>query len=521
MAEILALNPSDEERIHPRAVKRLGDWKAGIARDVPQLEELSLEEIQRDLDHHLSEEEQVRLAKCRGQVAEWLSGCMDIGDGYSPHPYSTWVVSPMVELASLVKKTYDRKAEKEREQQRQKVEKERREAAMDALEPPLEDAKTFLEPQEREEFEESIAGAVDAYLEKGEEYLGDRRAYAYRRWLDEIQNRREEPTRRNIAMAEARKFVQLLNTRKRELESRLSPEELTTKGYFHQHVRDPRYNGHTFEGLLPSGKKKELDAVLAKAVRGRLNRLVPEELRRFITREYRYSYFLLPSADYSHKGVPCLSFCLDVFAAIRAKLWLNPGELTFGGYPFHLQVKDEEGNFAALETPEFLGYYYLLLAPADLNHVPWQVIPLVLISGLTSGDTEPPGTTVIKASEVDMVYRVEGYEGEVVIPASFASYLKAMGGIDGMVRTGIIKEETAGIIRRRLSEMEAAHRTSVSQGEQADIEGQLPREGSKKALAYQLFSEGEGPSGPRVKALGLHKSTRFRYYNAWIADGRP
>ena len=116
------------------------------------------------------------------------------------------MVSPTVASASLVKKTYDRKARKEREQQRQKEEDERRQAALDTLDPPLEDARPFAEPQEREEFERSIPGAVDASLEKGDEYLRDRRAYAHCRWLDKFQSRGEEPERRHAARAEASRF---------------------------------------------------------------------------------------------------------------------------------------------------------------------------------------------------------------------------------------------------------------------------------------------------------------------------
>jgi len=40
---------------------------------------------------------------------------------------------------------------------------------------------------------------------------------------------------------------------------------------------------------------------------------------------------------------------------------------------------------------------------------------------------------------------------------------------------------------------------------------------SKKARAFQLFSQGKGPSSPEVKALELHKSTRFKYYNQYRA----
>ena len=53
------------------------------------------------------------------------------------------------------------------------------------------------------------------------------------------------------------------------------------------------------------------------------------------------------------------------------------------------------------------------------------------------------------------------------------------------------------------------------------LQGKLPRKRGKKAKAYELFGEGKIPTSPEMKALGLHKSTRHKYFNAWIAAGRP
>ena len=66
-----------------------------MVRDVPQLEELGLEEAQRELGRFLSEEEQARLGKRKGQIAEWLAKRMDIGDGHSPHALTPRGWSPL------------------------------------------------------------------------------------------------------------------------------------------------------------------------------------------------------------------------------------------------------------------------------------------------------------------------------------------------------------------------------------------------------------------------------------------
>ena len=104
------------------------------------------------------------------------------------------------------------------------------------------------------------------------------------------------------------------------------------------------------------------------------------------------------------------------------------------------------------DASELLGYHYQLFDPSDLGHVFWQTIPLVLVVALMNGDTEPAGTAVIEASESGMTYRIQDFEKEVVIPSSFATYLKQMGSINQMVRFGILSERIAKIVEKRLGE---------------------------------------------------------------------
>ena len=47
------------------------------------------------------------------------------------------------------------------------------------------------------------------------------------------------------------------------------------------------------------------------------------------------------------------------------------------------------------------------------------------------------------------------------------------------------------------------------------------RKPSKRQQAFQLFSEGYGPSSPEVKALGLTSGTRMTYHYDWDHMGRP
>ena len=127
---------------------------------------------------------------------------------------------------------------------------------------------------------------------------------------------------------------------------------------------------------------------------------------------------------------------------------------------------------------------------------------MVLLKGLLNGETKPAGVTVSVASNGTITYKIPKFKEEVTIPDSFASYLRSIGSIDQMVSMGIITEKIAGIVKSEL-------------GEQKALLLDKTRLSSKKAKAFLLFNQGMGPTSPEVKALGMRKSTRFKYYNLW------
>lgn len=106
LAEILALNPDDEKRLHPYALQCLKDWRAETLRLVPQLGKLGIEDVNSDLSSYLDEDERTRATKCMADISKWLYQCRDIGVGYSPYPYSTSVIGPFSELQKLAKMAY-------------------------------------------------------------------------------------------------------------------------------------------------------------------------------------------------------------------------------------------------------------------------------------------------------------------------------------------------------------------------------------------------------------------------------
>ena len=44
---------------------------------------------------------------------------------------------------------------------------------------------------------------------------------------------------------------------------------------------------------------------------------------------------------------------------------------------------------------------------------------------------------------------------------------------------------------------------------------------TKKAKAFELFSQGYLPLSQEIKALGLHKSNRYKYFTEWEKLGKP
>jgi len=97
LAEIFSLKPEDEKKLHPYALKRLSDWRADILHEVPQLQQLDIDEITADANAFQNTAEKAKASKCKAELGEWLKSCMAIGDNYSPYPYDTNVIDAMLQ----------------------------------------------------------------------------------------------------------------------------------------------------------------------------------------------------------------------------------------------------------------------------------------------------------------------------------------------------------------------------------------------------------------------------------------
>lgn len=472
MSEILTLKPEGiEKRIHPQALQRYREWRDEVRREVP-LQELSND----DLNMYLTDGEKRDFERYMGEITRGLVTCMDIEDGDSVDAlvknlailqFKGNSLLPMFQIKSLLQEVHKRKTAEAEAERKKLQEKERWQAAFKALKPPLQKAKMFLNSKEYGEFEGSISGAVDAYLAKGEGYLSDKKTDSYQLWCIRISNRQKEKEARGVAKCEMWEYNHRLNDEIGRLKSTLSPEKQSPEAYFDNNIVDFRYTGQSFVHLLTDEDKRLLMSTIDSIVRVRLDRLVPGDFSKFIYSECQTYCFLLPLADYSFDGLPCLKFSFEAFAVVETKICLKPGQKSFSDYTFDLPWREEKGYSVLLRKPEFLGYHYLMLTPANLGRIFWQTIPLVLIQGMMNGDMEPDRTTISEASEIGMTYRVNNFTEEVYIPVVFADYLQEIGTIEYMNTIGILNEQVAKVVESKLNQMRAEQNTEPILSEQA------------------------------------------------------
>ena len=507
MIEILRLSPEDEQRLNSHALKRLSDWQDRILHEAPQLRGLSIQQTRAHLRTYLHDEELAEFSKCLADITRWLSECMDTGDTHFPKAYAQWVITPMLRVESLLV-TACRRAEEER---RRKEYDDRWRDAFVAMKPPTDDAEKYLNDREQDEFVLALDRAIGAFLEKGPAYLNDIRAMDYMGWLERIKERKKEEAQELQAIDEASIYNHRLNQEIRKLASRLDFERRDLVDYFRANIQDKRYKNYSFDYVLSEEKRMNLDATLVSVANKRLEQLLSNDLRCFISLPSRYYrlYFPLPIATYRLERVPCIDISFEVFAAAYAKVCAKPGTKEFNGYEFDLPWMEERNCQVRLEKARFLAYHHLILKPEDLGgYVLWRSIPLILLRGLLNGETRPDGCTLSAASDKVTAYRIQGLEGEIEVPDEFVEYLKSIGSIDEMISTGIMSEKVGNIVKAALSEPEIERKAPPSREKGT-------RRDSSKERAFRLFDEGRRPSHPAVKGLGIKPSTAYRYYQEW------
>lgn len=511
MIEILSLRPGEEERLHPFVLKCYRDWHERILRAAPQLRGLSTEQTGAHLSAYLQDDELREFSKCVADITRWLSECMDTGDTHFPKAYALWVVTPMFRVESLLV-TVCRRAEAE---QRRKEYEDQWCAAHVYLDPPTDDAKKYLDDKDEREFKLAMARAIQAYLEKGSAYGTDLRTLDYVQWLEKIEELKKEEARRMQASRAAAEYSERLNQEIKKLVSRLDGERIALADYFEAKIQDRRYTNCSFRYALSKEDETNVDATLVRVANRRLEQLLSSDLRHFVNLPPRYYrlYVPLPVANYRLEKGPCIGIGFEVFAAACAEVWLRPGKKNINGYEFALPLIEDGNGLVQLDRSKFLAYHRLILTPKELaGYVFWMSIPLILLTGLLSGETRPDGCTISAASDSVTTYRVQGFEKEVDVPDQFAEYLKSIGSIDEMIALGIMPEKVGRIVKAALGDVEA-------KGETPPARDKALRRGSTKERAFRLFDQDKRPSDPEVRALGVKPTTAYRYYQQWKKAG--
>jgi hypothetical protein len=507
LAEILSLKDEDKQRLNPHALSRINDLNESILNKVPLLQHLSTEQVKADLDTYLDAKEQTELDKCLADIKSWLVKCMDTGNGYCPYAYATWVIYPMNRVESLIMRAYQR-AESE---QQEKELRERRSVAFDAINPPVNDAKRYLNEEEYNDFLLAVSKAIDAYLEKGGGYPGHVKTFEYRWSLEKINDRKEEEEQKVKVRLVASEYNHRLNQEIKKLSSQLSHRPKDLSSYFYATIQDKRLLGPSFDYVLSTEEKDNLDSTLVKIANKRLLQIIPDDLRQFIVlpSQYYRMYFPLPAANYCLEEVPSIEFVFEIFVAAYGAVWLKAGKKNIGGYEVSLPQIEEKDHLVTLQKPKLLGYHYLILRPEDLDgYLFWESIPLILIKGLLKGEIDPEGSNITAASDEEVTYRISEVEDEIIIPNSFAEYLKTVGTIDHMVNMNIMTEKVATIVRSELDKTKIDHEVILPQKRITGVN-------TKKARLFELFSHAKRPSDPEVKALGIKPETVYRYYQQW------
>ncbi len=493
--KIFGLTHEDEKRLSPYALKRFNDWKAEIIREVPQLEQLTLDEFNADINTYLNDDEKSWAAKHTGNISEWLRKCLDIGNGYSPYPYDRWIISSMSELKKSIKTAYERKGKAEKEKAEAEEKHQLWEEASCHVFPfkLLKEAKRYLDKDDIDKLYDAAGVAIDVYLKEGDSYLDSYKTFDYRWWLGEINHRKEKERIRLDAEVQAQAFNTRLDQGLKEIEGKLSPEKEDPAVIFKRYCSnkgETRYLGESFADILGAGddKKKNWTQGYILAAQAKLQEFIPEELRDFILAKPKETFFLLPCANYSHCGVPCLDFYFDVFTVVTIMVSAQAGQKVFNGIPFNFLTN--------LREPELLGFYQITITPKEPHF--WQSIPISIIRALIDGNPEPPGTTILERTDRLTVYEVKKFEEDICeIHISFERYCRSLGSVKKMEELGIIKERTAEILE--------LPQPIINRKESK----------SKKAKAFALFNQEKRPSDPEVKALGTKPETAYRYYQDW------
>jgi len=427
LAPILGALPIDVKQTEPHASIRYLEFLKELCAEVP-LDWLS--------EKDLTEDEQTKRKESLAGIVEWLQKCNKGSDEGTlmVYPYSNVVTHHMSNLKALMKTAYERKMEKAR----QVAEGKRRLAALEEINPPLDDANKFLDAPEYQQFVDSLNGAADAYLDGGRgcalsDWRLDQRAGRYIMWTGIIKERKGKAVRHQRAITEHDLFTKEIENAIAKLKKELTQEK---RPKFVYPPNLANYEPHVWAELeLPT------EAQVRQWAEPYILKRVPQVLKPFTSWDLSWQVQTLPYAKYELVGVPCLTWCFRVLVLAEAHLRMVEKTFTkeFQGYEYKMMVKAEE-----------LGYSYL-------RPVQWEdqqegfTTPLSLLSILATGELEDDGIEVMEQNGSKIEHCIRGYDDDCTeINEQFRQFIidvaKDKPLAQGLLASGVIDEVTAKLI---------------------------------------------------------------------------
>jgi hypothetical protein len=359
-------------------------------------------------------------------------------------------------------------------------------AAIEAISPPLSDAKSYLDDNECKSFQNSLSHAIDAYLDRTEseklycpelwlEYSPE-----YTRWLSIIRSRKEKAANKKSAQVEYEHYMNSVKRLLSEVRSRLATEKPPRFSY--QKYITPYMPDQWCELELPAEREVQDWA------RTKIKEIVPTEVGYFIRWKCNNEILALPSANYEMLGIPCLMWRFTVWLLVTLNLYIT-GEIVyrqFHGISYPVKMPDED-----------LGYHYL--GPVEWDTLEGLSTPITLLTMLSEGKIEDDGINIIEHDNKITTYEVRGYDGETVeIHDLFRQFVmdvcRGKSLSRGLLAAGMVDKTTASLIennamvcptKKEIIQVEQEENT----GNNADVIQALEALGYKDTEAIQMVEK--------------------------------
>jgi len=334
----------------------------------------------------------------------------------------------------------ERKAEKAR----QEIEKKRRLAVLEEMDPPLADAKKYLTPEETQRFLDSIPGAIDAYLDRDKRaesyspgiWFLTSKASDYSYWILIIKERKEGETRSKQAQLEHDQYLDKLSLEVDKFKAELGKSK---KPKFAYPSELKKYEPDSWCEIYPPNKEQ-----IQNWAEGKILEVLPEilaDLTRWeLTREVR----VMPRAVYKGvNSIPCLTWYFETHLLVTANLELKKCVIRKrypAGYTVEVQGEGEKLGVLYLEQPEWL-------TPGSFT------TPIALLSLLAKGDLEAPGIAVTEHGFPSTTFAIQGFEEEVEVYDDFRKFIKDIAKdkplAEALLAKGLIDGDTAKLLEEK------------------------------------------------------------------------